>query len=245
MTVTPSRTVPPQSFAECSSYAKVVSSCASATRSFYSLNPTQLAACVCYSTPATVATTGLGGPVCTGTVEAVVTGAPTLALQNFDKKASACFSYFSAGGYTNVAAMLGGTSNNQSVPTAATHSNATALGPGFCSKVDADVKRAGASLAPTLQDMTWTDCKGLRGSNQVTNGAGVTLNGFDHAVFVSSSCGYDEKFADLKYSLCSQYFSQRSRCSSSVESIDHFTFSIGLARSYQKRMHHSCRSCNC
>ncbi|PVH97115.1 hypothetical protein DM02DRAFT_658551 [Periconia macrospinosa] len=176
-------TVPPQSFAQCSSYAKIISSCASATSSFYSLNATAQASCACYATPVTIASTG---PVCTGTKQAQVTGAPTLAIRNFDDKANACFSYFSAQGYNNLAAVLGGSSSQ---PTGS-QGNQPALGSGFCSKIDADVKKGNGSsgLGPSLKSMVWTDCKGLVNpeAEGATKSMGVVLNSFDRIILLTS-----------------------------------------------------------
>ncbi|CAI6234049.1 unnamed protein product [Periconia digitata] len=181
---TPTASVPVESFAACSSFAQIISSCATATTSFYSLDATAQASCACYSTPAT---RSAGGPVCTGTKQAQVTAAPTLAISDFDGKAASCFSYFSAQGYNNIAAVLGG-SNNQSLPTGSAGSQAV-LGTGFCKKVNDGAKSSNGSvgLDPSLRNIVWTDCAGLVGgseSNQVTNAAGVALNDFDRGAML-------------------------------------------------------------
>jgi hypothetical protein len=115
-TVKPTITLPTTSFAACTSYAKVLSTCASATEFFYALNATAQASCACYSAPPQLCSSGT--PVARQTTVA------TLAAGVFDNNAKACHDYFSEQGYENVAMVLSG-----------------ALANGLCGKVEADLRK--------------------------------------------------------------------------------------------------------
>ncbi|KAF1949713.1 hypothetical protein CC80DRAFT_254229 [Byssothecium circinans] len=167
---TPSTTLPSISFKACTSYAKMLSSCASATTSFYSLAPTVQASCACYSTPTT-------SRACTETKQAEVTGAPSLAIAAFDNNADACFSFFSLQGYSNVAKAL----DTETIVsnTTGVDPQVAGLGKGFCAKVDAAVKARSNGTWSTKQglsasgkSMVWTDCKGLVTGEGASGGTG-------------------------------------------------------------------------
>ncbi|KAF2732284.1 hypothetical protein EJ04DRAFT_608505 [Polyplosphaeria fusca] len=132
---TPTTTLPTTSFAACTTYAQILSACASDTSSFFSLDPTAQASCACYSTAIPNSNS------CTK--DETVTILPTLAPSRFDDVANDCLDYVKVQGYKNVAKALAGIENNQTV-----------IGAGFCKNIGDGVKM--------MSNATATSSRGLQ-----------------------------------------------------------------------------------
>ncbi|KAF2202527.1 hypothetical protein GQ43DRAFT_307102 [Delitschia confertaspora ATCC 74209] len=162
---TPTITLPSTSFAACTSYAHILSSCNSATASFYGMRPTDQAKCACF-------TTAVSERACSGTGTQSVLQ-PTYAPQRFDDAAMGCVNYFRAQGYKNIVEALDGNDRNQTV-----------LGAGFCANVNQ--MNGTAHATPTLEGNPLGSCSLGRQGELRTGGvsrvSGFTI--FDISVFV-------------------------------------------------------------
>ncbi|KAF2005961.1 hypothetical protein P154DRAFT_530254 [Amniculicola lignicola CBS 123094] len=175
-----SSSFPIESFEYCTSYARILSSCASATPGFYQASATAQASCACYSTST------LPSNSCTKDERLVAT--PTLATTRLDNPAIICRAFMVDLGYTNVAEALSGrmkTSNS---------TDGILLGQDFCKNVDEGIKAKGNStrgLGQTGQPSAYRVCAGLVGSSdntQVQSGVrGLVLARFDFGVLAGYS----------------------------------------------------------
>ncbi|KAF2684155.1 hypothetical protein K458DRAFT_431736 [Lentithecium fluviatile CBS 122367] len=166
----PTTTLPTASFEKCTSYAAVLSACASATPAFYALAPTVQASCACYTH--TSFTMDCSGPAETMTKTATA----TFAAQIFDIPANVCRDYFRRQGYEALNKALDGTQGNSTV-----------LGAGFCQNLDSEVRNQGnrsVGLKPALETVWVKSCAAFPTSKaQAASGAtGLALTRFDRYV---------------------------------------------------------------
>ncbi|KAF2186163.1 hypothetical protein K469DRAFT_706822 [Zopfia rhizophila CBS 207.26] len=177
VTFTQTSTLPSSSFTACKSYASILSSCASATTSFHSLNPTSQASCACYSNATTTVSCSIGTKLAT---------VPTLAASRFDDAANSCHEFFERQGYERIADALAGLQRNE------TGRNQKMPGAGFCVKIDAAVKDANFNrtnatmgLSKALEPSPYTQCLSSPGPS---SGDGARVSGstmFDRTIFVT------------------------------------------------------------
>ncbi|PSN72385.1 hypothetical protein BS50DRAFT_583928 [Corynespora cassiicola Philippines] len=147
----PTTTLPTSSFAACTDYARIISSCASATPSFYDLHPTDQASCACY-TPTTEArycsiaplTTSVPNPTVISEGEQNVAFS-TLAPALVDDAAYTCYDFFYAQGYHKLAGLFSGIDVVR---------NETKLGADMCANINAGIVDQATATASTSYTAT-------------------------------------------------------------------------------------------
>lgn len=178
-------------FEPCRLYARSVTSCARATSSFYSLDPTSQASCACYSPsydtiPCTPSITPTSAFDPKNYYQYAIL--PILDSDGFDDQANSCRDFFDKGGYSNIASVL--------------RDNSSAPGARFC----ADMNRLLSSRSGVNQPATATAQTGMKKWLDITR-VGYCVPATDtpsrgnmlrrqHAV-VSPSDGIDRLGADI------------------------------------------------
>ena len=190
--VKPTSTLSAAAYAACTDYASILSSCASATTSFYHLAPSEQARCACY-VPTTTSTwcspsgtakpTTLDLDMTTEFAQSVSVSAR--ATSRFDNAADACYGYFNAQGYTALANVLAGSNSK----------NETRLGWQFCANINEEIIRAtpatttnayipASGLPYTANPTPYGECKVSYYSRPSNPNVASGLNSFDRLILV-------------------------------------------------------------